>query len=104
MESANLAQGRSDENARILQEISGSLLGFHAMILMNDFKSEPDELRRQELAAVERVFCSGQFILGNEVQQFEEAWAKFCGAKFCAGVANGREAIERVLPSRNLGP
>jgi hypothetical protein len=33
---------------------------------MRDFKSEPEELQRQELAAVERVFRSGQFILGNE--------------------------------------
>jgi len=74
------------------------------MILMNDFKSEPDELRRQELAAAERVFCSGQFILGNEVQEFEEAWAKFCGAKFCAGVANGTEAIELGLRALNIGP
>ena len=74
------------------------------MILMNDFKSEPDELRRQELAAAERVFCLGQFILGNEVQEFEEAWAKFCGAKFCAGVANGTEAIELGLRALNIGP
>ena len=64
------------------------------MIRMNDFTSEPEELRRQELAVVEHVFRSGWFILGTEVQQFEKAWAKFCGARFCAGVGNGMEAIE----------
>ena len=74
------------------------------MIRMSDFKSEPEELRRQELAAVERVFRSGQFILGNEVQKFEEAWARFCGAKFCVGVANGMEAIELGLRALNIGP
>src|SRR5213593_2328809 len=74
------------------------------MIRMNDFKSEPEELQRQELAAVERVFRSGQFILGNEVQKFEEAWARFCGAKFCVGVANGMEAIELGLRALNIGP
>ncbi len=73
------------------------------MILMSDFQSEPEELRRQELAAVERVFRSGWFILGTEVQQFEKAWAKFCGARFCAGVGNGMEAIELGLRVLDIG-
>jgi len=64
------------------------------MIWMNDFTSEPEELSRQELAAIERGLRSGRFILGNEVPQFEEGWAKFCGARFCVGVANRMGAIE----------
>ena len=74
------------------------------MIRMIDFTSEPEELRRQELAAVERVFRSGWFILGNEVRQFEEAWANFCDTKFCVGAANGMEAIELGLRALNIGP
>ena len=74
------------------------------MIRMNDFVSEPQDLRREELAAVERVFRSGSYILGKEVQQFEEAWAKFCRAQFCAGVANGMEAIELGLRALDIGP
>ncbi len=74
------------------------------MIQMNDFTSEPEELRWEELAAVERVLRSGRFILGNEVQQFEEAWAKFCGTKFCAGVGNGMDAIELGLRALDIGP
>jgi len=56
------------------------------------------------LAAVERVLRSGRFILGNEVKQFEEAWAKFCGTKFCAGVGNGMDAIELSLRALDIGP
>jgi dTDP-4-amino-4,6-dideoxygalactose transaminase len=74
------------------------------MIRMNDFTSEPEELRRQELAAVEGVFRSGRFILGSEVERFEKAWAKFCDAKFCLGVANGMEAIEIGLRAIDIGP
>ena len=74
------------------------------MIRMNDFISEPPELHREELAAVERVFRSGFYILGKEVQQFEEAWAKFCATQFCAGVANGMEAIELGLRALEIGP
>ena len=74
------------------------------MIRMNDFTSEPEELRQEELAAAERVFRSGWFILGKEVQRFEEAWAKLCGTKFCVGVANGMEAIELGLRATDIGP
>jgi dTDP-4-amino-4,6-dideoxygalactose transaminase len=74
------------------------------MIRMNDFISEPPELQREELAAVERVFRSGFYILGKEVQHFEEAWAKFCGAQFCVGVANGMEALELGLRALDIGP
>ena len=73
------------------------------MIRMHDFKAEPEELRREELAAVERVLRSGRFILGEEVDQFEKAWAKFCGARFCVGVGNGMEAIELGLRALDLG-
>jgi dTDP-4-amino-4,6-dideoxygalactose transaminase len=54
------------------------------MILMNNFNAEPEELRRRELEAVERVLDSGWFILGKEVEQFEGAWGKFSGARFCS--------------------
>lgn len=74
------------------------------MISMNDFRSEPEQLRRQELAAVERVFQSGRFILGTEVQQFETAWARYCGARFCVGTGNGMEAIELGLRALDVGP
>ena len=73
------------------------------MIRMNDFTSEPDELRREELVAIEHVLRSGWFILGNEVRQFERTWAKFCSTKFCAGVGNGMEAIEPSLRPLEIG-
>ena len=73
------------------------------MIRMNDFTAEPEELRREELAAVERVLHSGRFILGEEVDQFEKAWAKFCGARFCVGVGNGMEAMELGLRALGIG-
>jgi dTDP-4-amino-4,6-dideoxygalactose transaminase len=74
------------------------------MIRMNDFLAEPEELRRAELAAIQRVFDSGTFILGNEVQDFEQAWAKFCGTSSCIGVANGMEAIQLGLLAIDVGP
>jgi dTDP-4-amino-4,6-dideoxygalactose transaminase len=44
------------------------------MILMNDFKAEPEELLQREMVAVERVLRSGWYVLGSEVKTFEAAW------------------------------
>jgi len=52
------------------------------MILMNDFAAEPEDLIQSELAAIERVIRSGWYVLGPEVQAFETAWAKRCGAAY----------------------
>lgn len=74
------------------------------MILMNDFKAEPEALRQRELQALERVLRSGWYVLGNEVRQFESAWAGACGVPYAVGVANGMDAIEIGLRSLGIGP
>lgn len=74
------------------------------MILMNDFKAESEALRQRELQAVERVLRSGWYVLGNEVRQFESAWARTCGVPHAVGVANGMDAIEIGLRSVGIGP
>lgn len=73
------------------------------MILMNDFRAEPEELVQKELAAVERVLRSGWYILGNEVKDFESSWATRCGAKHAVGVGNGMDAIEIGLRALGIG-
>ncbi len=73
------------------------------MILMNDFKAEPEELVRKELEAVERVLRSGWFILGNEVNDFESSWAARCKAKHAVGVGTGMDAIEIGLRALDIG-
>ena len=74
------------------------------MILMNDFKAEPEELKRAEIAAAERVIRSGWYILGNELKAFEAEWAKRCGVPHCLGVGNGMDAIEIGLRASGVGP
>lgn len=39
----------------------------------------------------------GWYILGEEVKSFEKAFAEYCGAKYCIGVANGLDALELGL-------
>ncbi len=73
------------------------------MILMNDFKTEPEDLRVAELAALDRVLRSGWYVLGNEVKAFEAVWAERCGLAHAVGVGNGMDAIEIGLRALGIG-
>jgi dTDP-4-amino-4,6-dideoxygalactose transaminase len=73
------------------------------MILMNDFKAEPVEIREAMLGAVSRVLDSGWYVLGNEVVAFEKQWASLCGVDYAVGVGNGMDAIEIALRTLDIG-
>ncbi|HVE58193.1 MAG TPA: DegT/DnrJ/EryC1/StrS family aminotransferase [Pyrinomonadaceae bacterium] len=51
--------------------------------------------------ALARVIERGNFILGQEVEAFENEWAQFCEAKGAVGVANGTDAITLALIASN---
>lgn len=54
-------------------------------------------------ACFQRVLNSGWFILGDELERFELAFAKFCGTAHCVGVGNGLEALHLVLRAWGIG-
>lgn len=74
------------------------------MILMNDFKAEPLELKEAMQSASKKVIDSGWYVLGNEVTSFEKKWANICGVDHGVGVGNGMDAIEIALRSLDIGP
>lgn len=61
-----------------------------------ELKSELDE-------AYHRVMSSGWYILGKEVEAFEEEFARYCGVKNCIGVGNGLEALHLILKGYGIG-
>lgn len=61
------------------------------------------ELRDEIDAACRRVFESGLFILGEEVEAFEAAFATYCGTRECVGVANGLDALQLILRAYGIG-
>jgi dTDP-4-amino-4,6-dideoxygalactose transaminase len=70
------------------------------MILFNDFQLRWKETGEDTLSAVRIVGSSGQYILGEEVRQFESALARDWGLSHAVGLASGLDAIEiglRVL-------
>ncbi len=53
--------------------------------------------------AIERVLSSNWFVLGNELEAFEQEFASFCGVSHCVGVGNGTDAIELALRACGVG-
>lgn len=51
---------------------------------------------------VKGIVTKGDFTLGEAVKDFEHAFAKFMGAKYCLGVANGTDALEIAMWSRAI--
>ncbi len=62
----------------------------------NAWKDEFDE-------AYHRVMDSGWYIGGEEVEAFEEEWARYCGAKFCVGLSSGQDALYLALLASKVG-
>jgi dTDP-4-amino-4,6-dideoxygalactose transaminase len=61
-------------------------------------------LKRELLAALERVLDHGQYILGPEVGAFETRFAAYCGARFAVGVGDGTSALILALRALGVGP
>jgi dTDP-4-amino-4,6-dideoxygalactose transaminase len=71
-----------------------------AVGLQREWVEIGDELR----TAMERVVSRGQFILGPEVDLFEEAFAAYCGAGAGVGMASGTDALTLALAAAGIGP
>ena len=67
------------------------------MISPNNFDRQWASIGRDVIAAVERVGSSGRYILGPEVERFENNLAEYCDATHVVGVANGLDALEISL-------
>lgn len=72
---------------------------------------EYENLRRLNSPFVEEyqkkfndVINRGWYILGDQVKEFEQEFAAYCGASHCAGVANGLDALIIALKVLNLPP
>jgi dTDP-4-amino-4,6-dideoxygalactose transaminase len=51
-----------------------------------------------------RVLASSRFIGGDAVEEFEEAWASYCGVPHAVGVANGTDALQLTLTALGIMP
>jgi dTDP-4-amino-4,6-dideoxygalactose transaminase len=61
------------------------------------------ELKAELDAAYQRVMASSWYILGQELEAFEQEFAAFCGTKYCVGVGNGLDALHLILRAMEIG-
>ena len=54
--------------------------------------------------AIDRVVRAGWFVLGPEVEQFEQQFAAAAGASYAIGVGNGTDALMLILRALGIGP
>jgi len=72
-------------------------------IPMTDLKIQHALIKEQIEQAIRRVMDSGRFILGQEVEAFEQEIAAYCGTKYAIGVASGTDALILSLAACDIG-
>lgn len=73
------------------------------MTAYSDLRPIHDQIRKELDEAYRRVMDSGWFITGNELRQFEQEFAAYCGTKYCIGVGNGLDALHLILRAYKIG-
>lgn len=69
-----------------------------------DLKTQYRGLEKQIKQGIDAVLEHGQYIMGPEVKQLEEALAAYTGAKHCITVASGTEALLISLMALGIQP
>jgi dTDP-4-amino-4,6-dideoxygalactose transaminase len=62
-----------------------------------DLKQLNQDFRSEIIQSITDVIDSGWYIHGQQVKNFEDEFAEFCGSKHCIGVANGLDALNITL-------
>lgn len=69
-----------------------------------DLAAQYATLETEVNAAIANVLRRTDFILGQDVERFEEEFAAYCGVKFGVGVDSGLSALELLLRAYDIGP
>ncbi|MDY6875227.1 MAG: DegT/DnrJ/EryC1/StrS family aminotransferase [Chloroflexota bacterium] len=68
-----------------------------------DLKAQYYAIKPEIDGAIERVLTNTSFIMGREVNQFEEAFAAFCEAQHCIGMSSGTSALHLAMLVCGIG-
>lgn len=68
-----------------------------------DLRAAYAELGPEMDAAYQRVAASGWYLMGAELEAFEAEFAGYCGARYCAGVGSGLDALTLILRALGVG-
>jgi UDP-2-acetamido-2-deoxy-ribo-hexuluronate aminotransferase len=68
-----------------------------------DLKSQYRRIEDDVKARIHAVLEHGQYIMGPEVQELEEALADFVGVKHCIGMSSGTDALLAAMMALEIG-
>ncbi len=77
---------------------------YSAPLQFIDLASQQAKIRDGLDAAIARVLNHGQYIMGAEVQQFEQELQEYTGAAHALTCANGTDALTLVMMAWGVGP
>ena len=67
------------------------------MIKFLDLQKINTQYQLELKEAANRVIESGWYLMGKELEAFEQNYATFCETKYCLGVANGLDALRLIF-------
>lgn len=70
----------------------------------NDLARQTADFAPALEAAFRRVTARGRFLMGPEQQEFEQAFARWCGVERALGVGSGTDALELTFRALQLEP
>lgn len=74
------------------------------MVPFLDLQAVNRQWRDELIDACAKVIDSGRYICGKALDEFEAAYAAYCGTRYCVGVANGLDALTLSLRAwREIG-
>lgn len=69
-----------------------------------NFAPAHDAIRDEMKQAFDQVYDSNWFVLGKQVEAFEQAYAAFNQTSSCVGISNGLDALHIALKVLGVGP
>jgi dTDP-4-amino-4,6-dideoxygalactose transaminase len=69
-----------------------------------DLSRQTEALRADLESAIAEVLDESRFVFGSAVAEFEERFARFCGARHAVGVGSGTDAIAIALRAVGVAP
>lgn len=73
------------------------------MIPLVNLSAHHQKLEPRLTRAITRIIKAGTFILGPDVSAFEQAFARYCGSRYCVGVGSGTDALIAAVRALDVG-
>jgi dTDP-4-amino-4,6-dideoxygalactose transaminase len=100
---ADATPGHLDKSAGAVEAAAVDMSSSGSAIPLVDLRWQHREVATEVAHGWANLLETADFILGEEVQVFEQSYAEFSGVRHCVGVASGTDALELALRSVGVG-